>query len=113
MLTRVAVFEGAIVAGGEDAFFEQVRERLEPIWRRFPHVLDVRVLRTREADPGAIPVVMVLEMDFPDLGSIRASLASGIKTEAHETTLEVLKPFSGRFFHLITAARSLGAGAKD
>ncbi len=113
MLTRVAVFEGAIVAGGEDAFFGQVRERLEPIWRRFPHVLAVRVLRTREADPGAIPVVMVLEMDFPDLGSIRASLASDIKTEAHETTLEVLKPFSGRFFHFITESRSLPAAAKD
>lgn len=111
MLTRVAVFEGAIVAGGEDAFFDQVRERLEPIWRRFPHVLDVRVLRIREVDPGTIPVVMVLEMDFPDLGAIRASLASAIKTEAHEMTLEVLKPFSGRFFHFVTESRSLGPGA--
>ncbi len=111
MLTRVAVFEGAIVAGGEDASFDHVRERLELIWRRFPHVLDVRVLRTCEADPRAIPVVMALEMDFPDLGSIRASLASDIKTGAHETTLEVFKPFSGRFFHLIAAVRSLGAGA--
>jgi len=112
MPTRVAVFEGAIVAGGEDAFFGQVRERLEPIWRRFPHVLDVRVLRTREADPGAIPVVMAPEMDFPDIGSIRASLASDIRTEAHRTTLEVLKPFSGRFLHFITENRSLGVGAQ-
>ena len=113
MLTRVAVFEGAIVEGGEDAFFERVRERLEPIWQRFPHVLDVRVLRSREADPGAIPIVMVLEMDFPDLGSIRASLASDIKTEAHEATLEVLKPFSGRFFHFISESRSLSVSARD
>jgi len=113
MLTRVAVFEGAIVAGREDAFFDQAREGLEPIWPRFPHVLDVHVLRTRKVDPGAIPVVMVLEMDFPNLGSIRASLASDIKTEAHETTLEVLKPFSGRFFHFITESRSLPATAQD
>jgi hypothetical protein len=110
MLTRVAVFEGALETGGEDAFFADVNTRLEPIWRRFPHVLDVRVLRTRQADPGAIPIVMVLEMDFPDLPSIHASLDSDIKTTAHATTLEVLKPFSGRFFHFISESRSLGAG---
>ena len=110
MLTRVAIFEGVIKKGGEDAFFADVQARLEPIWRRFPHVLDVRVLRTQQADPGAIPIVMVLEMDFPDLEAIHASLDSDIKTTAHETTLEVLKPFSGRFFHFISASRSLGAG---
>ena len=108
MLTRVAVFEGVIASGGEDAFFAQVRERLEPIWRRFPHVEAVRVLRTQQADPGAIPIVVVLEMDFADLDAIHASLNSDIKTKAHETTLEVLKPFEGRFFHFICESRSLG-----
>ena len=111
MLTCVAIFKGSIEAGGADAFFHQVRERLEPTWRRFPHVRDVRVLRTRESDPGAIPIVMVPDMDFIDLGSIHASLNSDIKTEAHEATLEVLKPFSGRFFHFIKESRSLGIGA--
>ena len=113
MRTRVAILERASEAGGEDAFFAQVRERLEPIWRRFPHVQGVRVLRTEEADPGAIPIVMVLEMDFPDLRSIHASLASDIKTEAHEATLKVLEPFSGRFFHFIAESRPLGAGSKE
>ena len=108
MLTRVAVFEGALALGQEDAFFADVTARLEPIWRSFPHVLDVRVLRTHEADPGSIPIVMVLEMDFPDREAIRASLASDIKTRAHATTLEVLKPFTGRFFHFICESRSLG-----
>jgi hypothetical protein len=110
MLTRVAIFEGAITEGGEDAFFQQVHERLEPIWRSFPNVEDVRVLRTRQADPGAIPVVMVLEMDFPNLEAIHASLDSDIRTKAHATTLEVLKPFSGRFFHFIAESRSLPIG---
>ena len=110
MLTRVAVFEGVIENNGEDAFFADVRARLEPIWRRFPHVTGVRVLRTQQADPSAIPIVMVLEMDFPDLDAIHASLASDIKTTAHAATLEVLKPFNGRFFHFITENRSIGAG---
>lgn len=50
MLTRVAIFEGTIEKGGEDAFFADVHAQLEPIWRQFPHVLDVRVLRTQQAD---------------------------------------------------------------
>lgn len=101
MLTRIAVFEGALEPGSEDAFFADVKARLEPIWLSFPHVKAVRLLRTTTADPGAIPVVMVLEMDFASMDDIRDSLASDIKTTAHATTLEVLKPFSGRFFHFI------------
>ncbi len=53
MLTRTAIYEGAIEPGtDEDGFFEAVREKLEPIWRTFPEVLDVRVHRVRDADPG-------------------------------------------------------------
>jgi hypothetical protein len=110
MLTRVAVFEGALEPGSEEPFFADVAARLEPIWRSFPHVQAVRVLRTTEADPGAIPVVMVLEMDFANMANIHASLASDIKTTAHKTTLDVLKPFTGRFFHFITESRTLAPG---
>ena len=56
--------------GSEEVFFADVAERVEPVWRSFPHVRAVRVLRTREADPGAIPVVMVLEMDFASMADI-------------------------------------------
>jgi len=107
MLTRVAVFEGSLEAGSEDSFFADVAARLEPVWRSFPYVQAVRVLRTLESDRGAIPVVMVLEMDFASMADIHASLASDIKTKAHAATLAVLKPFSGRFFHFITESRGL------
>ncbi len=110
MLTRVAVFEGALEPGSEEAFFADVSARLEPIWRSFPHVQAVRVLRTTAADPGAIPVVMVLEMDFASMADIHASLASDIKTTAHKTTIEVLKPFTGRFFHFVTQSRTFVPG---
>ena len=110
MLTRVAVFEGALEPGSEEAFFADVTARLEPVWRSFPHVRAVRVLRTTEADPGAIPVVVVLEMDFASMADIHDCLASDIKTKAHAATLEVLKPFTGRFFHFITESRSLASG---
>ncbi len=107
MLTRVAIFEGAIKAGAEDAFFQDVKDRLEPIWRSFPHVQDVRVLRVRQSDPGSVPTVMILEMDYPSMDAIHQSLASDIRTKAHATTLEVLKPFTGRFFHLVAESRSI------
>lgn len=102
MLTRVAIYEGTIDAADADAFFADVRQRLEPIWRSFPHVLDVRVLRVVKPDPDAEPTVMILEMDYPSMQAIEESLNSDIKTRAHALTLEVLKPFTGRFYHLIT-----------
>ena len=111
MLTRVAVFEGALEPGSEDAFFADVTANLEPAWRSFPHAQAVRVLRIMGADPGAIPVVMVLEMDFASMADIHDCLASDIKTKANAATLEVLKPFTGRFFHFVTESRSFVAGA--
>ncbi len=101
MLTRVAIYEGAITQGTEAAFFADVVARLLPIWKSFPNVLAVRVHRVTGADPGAIPIAMTLEMDFADQAALDQSLASDIKTRSHALTLEVLKPFSGRFFHYV------------
>jgi hypothetical protein len=91
----------------EEAFYADVAARLEPIWRSFPHVQAVRVLRTLDSYVGAIPIVMILEMDFASTADIHACLESDIKTKAHAATLEVLKPFTGRFFHFISQSREL------
>lgn len=110
MLTRTAIYEGALEPGtDDDGFFAAVREKLEPVWRSFPEVLAVRVQRVRDADPGAIPVVMILEMDFADRASLHRSLASDIKERSHALTLEVLAPFKGRFFHLVAEAHAVSA----
>ena len=100
MLTRVAIYEGAVI-GDAEAFFADVQARLVPIWHQFPNVLAVRVHRVTSSDPGAIPIAMTLEMDFADAAALRQSLESDIKTTSHALTLEVLKPFSGRFFHYV------------
>ena len=60
-----------------------------------------------DADPGAIPIIMILEMDFNDRASLDRSLASDIKERSHALTLAVLKPFKGRFFHLVANAHSV------
>ena len=101
MLTRVAIYEGAITEGTEAAFHADVQARLVPIWNSFPNVQAVRVHRVTGTDPGAIPIVMTLEMDFADQAALDQSLASDIKTRSHALTVEVLRPFSGRFFHYV------------
>lgn len=76
MLTRVAVFKGALEPGSDGKFFADVKARLEPVWFSFPHVKAVRILRTEAADPGAIPVVMVLEMDYATMNDIHTALVT-------------------------------------
>lgn len=107
MLTRTAIYEGTVRAGREEEFFARVRDELEPLWRRFPNVTAVRVQRTRQPDPDARPIAMILEMDFPDMAAIEACLASPIRPESHTATMEVMKLFDGRFYHLITEAKTL------
>ena len=91
MLTRTAIYEGTIQAGREEEFFRRVREDLEPLWRRFPHVKAVRVQRTATADEDCRPIAMILEMDFEDMAAIEDCLASDIRPQAHEATEEVMK----------------------
>ena len=107
MLTRTAVYEGTIATGQEDMFYARVRDELEPLWRRFPGVLAVRVQRVRSADSDARPIAMILEMDFADMAAIEACLASPIRPESHAATLAVMTLFDGRFYHLVAEARTL------
>ncbi len=107
MLTRTAVYEGQIKAGREEEFFARVRNELEPIWARFPHVTAVRVQRMQSADEDARPIAMILEMDFPDMAAIEDCLASSIRPQAHAKTEEVMQLFDGRFYHFVAQARTV------
>ncbi|MCX8252412.1 hypothetical protein RHAL1_02127 [Beijerinckiaceae bacterium RH AL1] len=107
MLTRTAIYEGTIETGREDEFFARVRDELVPLWRRFPGVTEVRVQRRVSADDTARPVPMILEMDFPDQRAIDACMASPIRPESHAKTLEVMKLFTGTFYHYVMEATVL------
>lgn len=111
MLTRTAIYEGIIRRGHEDEFFRRVRDELEPLWRRFPHVIAVRVQRMQSADKDARPIAMILEMDFPDMAAIEDCLASSIRPESHAATVEVMKLFDGRFYHFVAEATILSPAA--
>ena len=107
MLTRTAIYEGTVKAGREEEFFRRVRDELYPLWRRFPHVLAIRVQRTVRTDPDARPIAMILEMDFPDMAAIDACLASPIRPESHAATEKVMTLFEGGFTHFVTEADAL------
>ena len=86
MLTRTAIYEGSIKAGREEEFYRRVRDELEPMWRRFPNVMAVRVQRTTTADKDCPPIAMILEMDFEDMKAIEDCMASNIRPESHAAT---------------------------
>ncbi len=113
MLTRTAIYEGTIKAGHEEEFFRQVEERLDPIWRQFPHVRAVRVQRVVEPDADAPAIAMIMEMDFPSREAMHESLASSIRERSHALTLEVMSLFEGRFYHLVTEAAVFTAGEDE
>ena len=111
MLTRTAIYEGTIKAGHEEEFFRRVRDELEPMWRRFPHVKAVRVQRTTTADRDCRPIAMILEMDFEDMKAIEDCMASKIRPESHAATEAVMQLFDGRFYHLVAEATVLDPAA--
>ena len=45
MIVRQALFEGVVHQGREPEFRAYVADRLLPLWRHFPGVREVRVLR--------------------------------------------------------------------
>ncbi len=121
MLTRTAIYEGTIEAGAEEQFFREVGDELEPIWRQFPHVRAVRVQRMIDRDSHStadehdtVPMIaMIMEMDFPDRAAMRESLESPIREKSHAATMQVMRLFRGRFYHLVTEATVFGPLSED
>jgi antibiotic biosynthesis monooxygenase (ABM) superfamily enzyme len=99
MLVRQALFEGAIHSGRETAFDAYVEATMLPLWRRFPGVREVRVLRERERDAGMPEVAMVLSMTFDDAAALQAALDSPVRVESRAATQGLLAMFDGRVRH--------------
>jgi hypothetical protein len=105
MITRTAIFEGRIRKGCEERFFAEINGRLAPLWLRFPHASNVRLLRTVAADPDAHPVAMIQQIDYPSMAALEEAIASPLRAEARAVTLELIKMFEGRFYHVVGEAR--------
>jgi hypothetical protein len=107
MITRTAIFEGRIKPGFEQRFIQEVRERLAPIWSRFPHAHNVRLLTALGLDAEAPPIVMMQQIDYPSEAALAEALASPTRAEARAVTLELMSMFEGRFYHIVSDANTL------
>jgi antibiotic biosynthesis monooxygenase (ABM) superfamily enzyme len=104
MYIRCAFFEGRVKPGCDDAFAVFVKERLVPLWTKFPGATEVRVLRQRDSDSEEPHYAMVLAIKYPSLAAIDEALKSDVRAQSREATAELVKMFEGRIFHTVFEA---------
>ncbi|APO79281.1 hypothetical protein AM571_PC01550 (plasmid) [Rhizobium etli 8C-3] len=105
MITRYALFEGKVKDGQTEAFRAAVLNDILPKWKAFPGALDVRVTFADARDEGAPEIPMILAINYPDLATVEAALASPARTAAKAATEAVLaRFFDGRIHHHVTQA---------
>jgi hypothetical protein len=107
MITRTAIFEGRIKPGCEARFFEGVEQRLAPLWRKFPHASNVRLLKVATADADAPSIVMIQQIDYPSRAALEEAIASPARAEARALTLELMEMFEGRFYHVVSEGNAV------
>ena len=101
MYIRQAFFEGHVKPGKETEFAEFVRDRLVPLWTKFPGAEEVRVLRQQDSDTEQPHYAMVLAIRYPHLAAIEAALQSDVRQKSREETQDLIKLFDGRIFHTV------------
>ena len=111
MITRTAIFEGRIKPGCEQRFFAGIEQRLAPLWRRFPHARNVRLLKVAAADADAPPIVMIQQIDYPSHAALAEAIASPVRAEARAVTLELMEMFEGRFYHVVSEGNAVEQSA--
>jgi len=101
MYIRCAFFEGRVKPGCENAFATFVKDRLVPLWTKFPGADEVRVLRQKESDTIEPHYAMVLSIRYPSLAAIEEALKSDVRQKSRGETAELVKMFEGRIFHTV------------
>ncbi|SEA92082.1 hypothetical protein [Rubrimonas cliftonensis] len=111
MITRYALFEGAVAEGAETAFRAAVLAELVPAWRAFPGAVAVRVAFADGRDEGAPAIPLILAVDYPDQAALDAALASPERLASRAATERVTaRFFAGRIHHHLTDAHAFSAG---
>ena len=103
MITRFALFEGAVRSGQQDAFRAAVLERLVPLWRQFPGNTDVRVMFSDDCDEGAPEFPLILAISYPDEATMTGALDSPARFQSKDVTGQIVEEFfDGRIHHHVT-----------
>ncbi len=104
MIIRYALFEGEIHPGKEAEFRAYVKDKLVPLWTRFPGAEEVRVLDGADRDEGAPTFAMALAVRYPDIETCNRALQSDVRFESRAVTGGLLEMFSGRVHHHVFTA---------
>lgn len=103
MITRFALFEGAVKADQIAAFRQAVLDRLVPLWNKFPGNTDVRIMFGEDRDEGAPEFPLILAISYPDEASMTAALDSPFRAQSRDVTGEIVEAyFDGRIHHHVT-----------
>lgn len=103
-VVRMAFFEGALKPGREADFHAYARERLVPLWTRFPDLLSFRMRTNGVSDDGAYPFVLILEFTYPSHAAMARALDSPVRAESREVTKGLFEFFDGRISHIVADA---------
>ena len=110
MITRFALFEGAVNEGQTEAFRDAVLSRLVPLWKQFPGNTDVRVMFSEDRDAGAPEFPLILAISYPDAATMDAALDSPARHQSKNVTGEIVAEFfEGRIHHHVTALNAFAA----
>jgi len=99
MLTRLAIFEGSVRKGQEEAFRAYVDQRLVPLWRKFEGAAEVRVLFALERDGKARDIPLILAITYPDRAAMARALASPARYESRDLLPELFERFFDGSLH--------------
>ncbi len=103
MITRFALFEGAVKDGQVEAFRKAVKDRLVPLWTQFPGNAGVRVMFSDDRDEGAPEFPLILAITYPDTATMDAALEAPARYQSKEVTGEIVAEFFvGRIHHHVT-----------
>jgi|GEM_PF-143538 len=109
MITRFALFEGTIKPGQTDAFRAAVKDRLVPLWSRFPGNTDVRVMFSEARDEGAPEFPLILAISYPDKNVMNDALESDARHQSKDVTGQIVAEFfDGRIHHHVTERHDYG-----
>jgi antibiotic biosynthesis monooxygenase (ABM) superfamily enzyme len=85
----------------EEEFFAFVAEKMVPVWRSFPGLVDLKVSTATLTEDG-ISYPLHTTFAFPSEDVLKAALASPQRQEALARTKVLLEMFEGRVFHILT-----------
>lgn len=112
-VVRLAFFKGAVKQGCETEFDAYVERELLPLWRSFPQLVSLKLMRNGASDDGAPPYALVLAFTYPSRSAMAEALASPVRMRSREVTKGLFAYFEGEIAHVVVDAEdyaALGSG---